>query len=90
MLNVSSLNLNPINNPSKKGCVVENTTLIFGPFSRYKIVAIHTRFDRVSWFVYDADLTDDLTGGPSVIRQEDTFEKAVNGLCCRVESAIKG
>lgn len=52
----------------------------FGEFSRYAVMAVHTRFDAVQWFVFDAETTDELTGLPAVIRQEDTLESAVAGL----------
>ena len=51
----------------------------FGDLSRYAIAAVHTRFDAVEWFVWDAERMDDL-GMPSVIRQAASFEDAVAGL----------
>jgi hypothetical protein len=50
----------------------------FGEWSRYKIKAMHTRFDTIEYFVTDADQTDEITGGPKVIRQSDTLEEALN------------
>ena len=52
----------------------------FGPFGRYAVAPVHTRFEAVEWFVWDAELMDPLTGGPAVIRQAATREAAVRGL----------
>jgi hypothetical protein len=51
----------------------------FGDASRYAVAPIHTRFDAVSWFVWDALKTDD-DGHSTVIRQEETLAAAVAGL----------
>lgn len=53
--------------------------LTFGPFRRYAVAAVYTRFDAVEWFVWDADKPDE-NGSPDVIRQEPTLAKAVAGL----------
>lgn len=69
------------NNPNRAG---ENASfgqkLLFGPFSRYAVYAVHTRFDAVQWFVEDAEQEDENTGGPAVIRQADSFFGAIEGL----------
>jgi hypothetical protein len=75
-----NLNLNPINNPVKKGHIVKNTTLEFGQYLRYKVFAVHSRFGKVAWFVEDSTLKDSITGGHEVIRQEESFEEATKGL----------
>lgn len=51
----------------------------FGGF-RFKLFAVHTRGERVSWFVSDAEERDELTGLPAVIRQAATVAEAVTGL----------
>jgi hypothetical protein len=67
-----------INNPRQAGQLASKKVL-FGQNSRYAVAAVHTRFDSVSWFVWDAELPDDLEMA-SVIRQADTYEQAVEGL----------
>lgn len=52
----------------------------FGPFSRYAVAPVNDRWGGVSWFVWDAEVADDFTGGPAVIRQAGTKEEAVAGL----------
>lgn len=56
----------------------------FGEFGRYCVVAVHTRFDAVCWFVMDAHgITDEQVRRgefPPVIRQEATYEAAISGL----------
>ena len=74
---LSSLSLK--NNPSKKG-ERASPFAIFGDCSRYKVYAVHTRFDGVSWLVFDAEQDDYITGGPLVIRQESSLGAAIKGL----------
>lgn len=54
--------------------------LLFGDCSRYAIAPVHTRFEDVWWFVWDADVVDEVTGNPAAIRIEESFERAVAGL----------
>lgn len=65
------------NEPAKAGQLAARKRL-FGDCSRYAVAPVHTRFDAVQWFVWDAEHIDD--GLPSVIRQADTLENAVHGL----------
>ena len=67
------------NNPNLAG-LPAGTKAMFGPFHRYAVYPVHTRFGAVQWFVEDAELTDELTGLPSIIRQESTREAAMEGL----------
>jgi hypothetical protein len=67
-----------VNNPLKKGELAAPKKL-FGDDSRYAIAPIHTRFDEVSWFVWDAELLNQ-HGKAEVIRQSETMEEALNGL----------
>ena len=67
------------NDPTRAGQSASEAT-IFGQFNRYRVEAIHTRFDAVDWFVFDAEWPDEVTGEPSVIRQASTRADAVLGL----------
>lgn len=42
------------------------------------IVAVHTRFDSLSWFLLDMEDRDE-SGLPGIIRQEPTFADAIAG-----------
>jgi hypothetical protein len=64
------------NNQKRAGCRASDFVL-FGPFSRYCVCAVHTRFDVVQWIVTDAEKPDDW-GLPSIIRQNDDFNVAVS------------
>lgn len=68
----------PINDPMRQGSRASHQ-LAFGKWSRYRVGALHTRFDRVTWFVWDAEKLDE-NGQPDVIRQADTLAEAVAGL----------
>lgn len=74
---LSSLSIQ--NNPNKKG-ESASPFAVFGDCSRYKVCAIHTRFDGVSWFVFDVEQFDCITGRPLVIRQEGSLDAATKGL----------
>ena len=63
------------NSPSQAGRLASSKRC-FGINSRYAIAAVHTRFDDVEWFVWDADLTDDL-GMPAVVAQAATHDEAI-------------
>jgi len=67
------------NNPAFAGRLASDRR-IFGEFGRYALAAVHTRFDAVTWMVFDAEQEDEITGKPKIIRQESTPELAVNGL----------
>ena len=69
----------PVNNPKLAGQVAGNREL-FGECSRYAVYPVHTRFDAVQWFVADAEVIDQKTGLPSIIRQAESRESAVEGL----------
>ena len=57
----------------------------FGPFHRYSVAPVNCRDyngfppSRLSWFVYDAEVIDEL-GYPAVIRQAATLDEALAGL----------
>ncbi len=68
-----------VNDPSKRGQLAAPKVL-FGEVSRYAIAPIHTRFGDVVWFVWDAESNIEETHMADVIRQEATFERAVEGL----------
>ncbi len=50
--------------------------VLFGEFSRFALVAVHTRFEAVQWFVFDAEKVDDL-GLTAVVAQADNPSDAV-------------
>lgn len=66
------------NDPTRKGQLAARKET-FGPFHRYAVAPVHTRFDELQWFVWDAEVPDE-EGRPSVIRQEFSREAAVEGL----------
>jgi len=63
------------NDKSRAGQVAGKGTF-FGPFTRFKVYPVHTRFDCVAWFVDDAE-TPDESGLPSVVAQADHKETAM-------------
>ena len=67
------------NNPNLAGQLAAKKEL-FGGHSRYAIAPIHTRFDAVEWFVWDAERIDLVTKLASVIRQAQTKQEALVGL----------
>jgi hypothetical protein len=68
----------PINDPSKAGQLASKK-IIFGHNGRYAVAAVHTRFDSVQYFVWDAE-TVDSAGFPTVIRQNANCEAAMHGV----------
>lgn len=69
----------PKNNPAKAGQLACRKKT-FGDLSRYAVAPVHTRFDAVVWFVWDAEHWDLETDRPGIIRQADTLEEALTGL----------
>lgn len=69
----------PRNNPLRSGELAAKREF-FGGWSRYAIAPIHTRFDAVEWFVWDAEKIDPDTKRSTVIRQAATKEAAMSGL----------
>jgi hypothetical protein len=67
------------NNPARKGELAAGKQL-FGDCSRYAVAPVHTRFDAVEWFVWDAEHPTSEMFRPAVIRQAATLEEAVKGL----------
>lgn len=65
------------NDPARAGALAARKQFFCG--NRYAVAPIHTRFDAVAWFVWDALKLDD-DGYPSIIRQEKTLEAAIAGL----------
>lgn len=65
---------NIINNPRRAGALAAQRQFFCG--SRYCVAPVHTRFDAITWFVWDALKLDD-GGYPSIIRQEETLEAAI-------------
>lgn len=80
MITPSSFKAHYKNDPTKRGQLAARKRL-FGDLSRYAVAPVHTRFDAVQWFVWDADNAwMDETGKPGVIRQAATLEEALKGL----------
>lgn len=80
MLTPSSFKSTYRNEPAKAGQLAARKRL-FGDCSRYAVAPVHTRFDAVQWFVWDAEHPwIDGDGKPNVIRQADKLEDAVHGL----------
>ena len=67
------------NNPAKAGQLA-SARVLFGDENRFAVYAVHTRFGDVTWFVTDADITDEVTGRAGVIRQAATAEVAIAGV----------
>ena len=63
------------NNPEKRGQLAAKKKL-FGEHSRYAVAPIHTRFDAVEWFVWDAEIINS-DGLPEIIRQAATEQEAI-------------
>lgn len=69
----------PANNPSLKGSPAARKQY-FGDCSRYAVAPVHTRFDAVEWFVWDAEHPLSTMSRAEVIRQASTLEEALWGL----------
>jgi hypothetical protein len=67
------------NDVTRKGQLAARKQL-FGDCSRYAVAPVHTRFDAVQWFVWDAEITCADTGLPEVIRQAETLAEALQGI----------
>jgi hypothetical protein len=75
----------PANDPSKKGQLAARKQF-FGAGRRYAVAPIHTRFDALEWFVWDAEhKLSDMTRA-EVVRQEPTLEAAIAGLIDQSEA----
>lgn len=72
------MNLQP-NDPTRAGKAASNM-VVFGDHNRYSIMAVHTRFDGVTWMVFDAETIDPVTDSPAIIRQCDTAAEALSGF----------
>lgn len=74
------------NDPAKKGQLAGEKR-IFGERNRYAVAPVHSRFESVGWFVWDAETIDPYTERdpvmeypPAVIRIANSFEEAIAGL----------
>ena len=52
----------------------------FGDHSRFAVAPVHTRFDAVEWFVWDAEHPLSTLQRAEVIRQAATLDEAIAGL----------
>ena len=73
------------NDPSRKGELAGKKKLFCS--NRYAVAPVHTRHDKVAWFVWDAEVPDfdsekcPIIGyKPAVIRIADCYDEAVEGL----------
>ena len=55
-------------------------TRSFGPFSRFRLDTVRSRFGALHFMVFDAERIDPVTDRPACIRQADTEAEAVEGL----------
>lgn len=69
----------PANDPSKKGQLAARKQF-FGACRRYAVAPIHTRFDALEWFVWDAEHELSDMNHAEVIRQAATLDEALAGL----------
>lgn len=67
------------NNPALKGSPAARKQR-FGERGRYAVAPVHTRFDAVEWFVWDAEHPLSDLSHAEVIRQAKTLEEALRGL----------
>ena len=71
------------NDPARKGELAAEKRLFKG--NRYAVAPVHTRYDKVAWFVWDAEMPGEgydpvLGWSPAVVRICDSYEEAVAGL----------
>ena len=69
----------PSNNPMLRGSLAAPKQF-FGEFRRYAVAPVHTRFDAVEWFVWDAEHPLSTMQRAEVIRQAATLDEALRGL----------
>jgi hypothetical protein len=69
-----------VHNDERKAGMPACRKRLFGDNSRYAVAPVHTRFDAVEWFVWDADHPLSTMSRAEVIRQADTLEEALEGL----------
>jgi hypothetical protein len=69
----------PANNPAQRGSLAAKKQR-FGDNGRYAVAPVHTRFDAVEWFVWDAEHPLSDLSHAEVIRQAETLEEALRGL----------
>lgn len=69
----------PKNNPSIRGSLAAPKQR-FGDSGRYAVAPVHTRFDAVEWFVWDAEHPLSDLRHAEVIRQAATLDEALRGL----------
>ena len=67
------------NNPARKGQLAAPKQF-FGDFNRFAVAPMHTRFETIEWFVWDADHPDSDMSHAEVGRQSATLEDALAGL----------
>ena len=68
-----------MNDPTRRGELAA-PKLLFGRNSRYAVAPVHTRFDDIEWFVWDAEHPLSDMDHAEVIRQAPTLTEALAGL----------
>ena len=76
---VSVINKTIANNPSLKGSLAAPKKY-FGENGRFAVAPVHTRFDAVEWFVWDAEHSASDMTHAEIIRQSHSREEALAGL----------
>ena len=66
------------NNPLLRGSLAAPKQYFAG--TRYAVAPVHTRFDAVEWFVWDADHPLSDMNHAEVVRQSATLSEALRGL----------
>ncbi len=67
------------NEPARKGQLAARKQF-FGDNCRYAVAPVHTRFDALEWFVWDAEHPLSTLSRAEVIRQAETLDEALRGL----------
>lgn len=68
------------NNPKLAGGAASDSVSFGGPSGhQFRVIARHTRFATIQWFVTDSFRVNK-DGTSVIVRQEDDFTKAVDGL----------
>ncbi len=74
-----SFPLLPANDPALRGQLAAEMQY-FGEANRYAVAPLHTRFDAITWFVWDSQHRLSTQDWHEVIRQADTLDEALRGF----------
>lgn len=70
----------PLTNDATRRGQLAAPKQFFGDYRRYAVAPVHTRFDALEWFVWDAEHALSDLNHAEVIRQAPSLEEAVAGL----------